>query len=169
MKALLLLAGWTAIGSWVAFRGDRTVGERGLALLFWPFFLGQEPPAAGAGLHPSLARLARALGEGDAAEEVVTELSAALYGLSARRHRVQEELTGLGPEEAGDVGDARRRSRGLLTQALAALDGERAQAEAAIEETATLLVLARETGQDEDVGVLLRALRARISAAQELS
>ena len=169
MKALLLLAGWTAVGSWVAFRGERSVGERALALLFWPFFLGQDAPVEGPGLHPASARLARALGEGDAAGEVVAELSVALFGLEARQARVQDELAGLGPEVQGEVGDARRRSRALLTEALARLAAEQARAEAAIEETATRLVLAREAGQDEDVGVLLNALRARISAAEELS
>lgn len=169
MKALLLLVGWSAIGSWVAFGGDKTIAERALSLIFWPFFIGQDTAAEGAGLHPASGRLARALGEGDAAEEVVTELSGALFKLSARRARVQEELAGLGPEVVGEVGDARRRSRALLNQALDRLAAEQAHAEAAIEETATRLVLAREAGQEEDVGVLLNALRARIAAAEELS
>lgn len=164
MKAALLLAAWLAAGAFVAFRGPRAPGERLLALLFWPFFLGAPPaPAEPA----SLARLRRALGDGDAAADVVAELRSALDRLSARRARVAEELAGLGEGDGGD--GARARSRELLTQALAAVERERARVEAAVEETATRLVLARDSGADDQVDALLGALRSRLSAAEEVS
>lgn len=163
MTAALLGLAWLAVGGAVAFRGARAPVERALALLFWLFFLGDRPadpePAA-------LARLRRALGEGDAAQDVVAALRGALDRLSARRARVAEELGALG--EGDGVDGARARSRALLREAIAAVDRERARLEAAVEETATRLVLAREGGAPEQVDALLDALRSRLSAAEEV-
>lgn len=172
MKAVFLLGGWLAVGTWVAFRTQRPPGERALALLFWPFFLQGMPGAsASAPIEPSLARLSRALGEGDAADDVVAELSRALQRLRGRRDRVQAELDVLGAAAAGPVADARARSRALLEAARDRLEVELARAEGAVEETATRLVLAGEAGEagaTADVGPLLEALRSRLSAAEEL-
>lgn len=169
MKAALLLGGWLMVGAWVAFRSQRPPGERALALLFWPFFLqGMPGAAAPAPVEPSLARLRRALGEGDAADDVVAELSRALQRLRGRRDRLQAELDGLGEAAVGPVADARSRSRGLLAAARGRLEVELARAEGAVEETATRLVLAGEAGATADVEPLLEALRSRLSAAEEL-
>ena len=169
MKAGLLLCAWLLVGVWVAFRAPRSAGERALALLFWPFFLGDAPVVATSRhVEPSLARLRRALGEGDAADDVVAELSRALARLRGRQGRVQAELDALGLGASGPVAEARERSRALLVAAFDRIQGELARAEAAIEETATRLVLAREGGGAADVGPLLDALRVRLAAAEEL-
>lgn len=169
MKAAVLLGAWLSVGAWVALRGPRPPLERALAWLFWPFFLGESGPApADVEVDPTLARLQRALGEGDAADGVVAELSRALGRLRGRRDRVQSELDALGAGPVGPVGDARARSRALLEAALARIHAELGLVEAAIEETATRLVLSREGGGGAEVGPLLDALRGRLAAAEEL-
>lgn len=169
MTALALLFAWLLVGVAVAFRGARPPGERALGLVFWPFFVGgQSEPDDAAPTDPALARLHRALGEGDAADDVVAELHRALGRLRARRDRVQAEIDALGADAAGPRADSQARSRALLEAARDRVGAELARAEAAIEETATRLVLAHEAGDAAEVGPLLDALRGRLGAAEEL-
>ena len=180
MKALLFGALWLGPGVVVALRASsRHPVERLLCLLFWPFFLfdtDEAPqPAAGPVPRGPLARLHRALGGDDAASSVVLELQQAVARLEERLQRMDAALGELGPEagaalpEADPLADARARSTSLLQEARTTCKSELDAALAAVEETATRLVIARETGSSAEVRELLASLRGRLQAAEEVA
>lgn len=177
MKAVLFGALWLAPGLVLALRRvERPALERGLSLLFWPFFLFTgEPAVPRAARTPTgpLGRLHRALGGDAGATAVVRELQQAISRLEERLARVESALSelehaGAAPEE-GSLAEARRRSASLLRDARDACRTELEAALAAVEETATRLVIARETGSSDEVGELLEALRGRLQAAEEVA
>ena len=117
MKAALLLGLWVSAGLLVA--RALPPGERAMAVLFWPFFLGHRAPHA-----DPLTRLREALdafvqvtqqtvtgtvrlklykgnviiGPSEPAQALVAELSASLARLDQRIARVQAAAVGVSPE-----------------------------------------------------------------------
>lgn len=177
MKALLFGALWLAPGLLLALRrAERPLGERVLSLLFWPFFLftgDAAPPSQQAAPTGPLGRLHRALGADAGATAVVRELQQAISRLEGRLARVEAALAEveapLPSEESGSLAEARRRSATLLRETRGACLVELEAALAAVEETATRLVIVRERGSSDEVGALLEALRGRLQAAEEVA
>ncbi len=179
MRAALFGLLWLLPGVWLALRGrTRPAAERVLILVFWPFFLGAEGPVEAA--PPSwtcpegpLGRLHQALGGDHAATGVVVELQRAVARLEDRLSRLDAALGQLASGEQGEVSEAlraaRSRSADLLEHARARCRGELDAALAAVEETATRLVIARETGSSTEVRGLLDSLRSRLHAAEEVA
>ena len=167
MKAWLFLALWLAVGLWLARQGERSPAERALALFFWPFFLGQgdeEPPP------PSpLERLRTALGERDlAGQAIAEELERALDRLRAKLARVEGALAELPREGEGAVAQARAASRKLLESARQRHRRDLDAALAAMEEAATRLHLAQDASERGAVDALLRSLKDRLLAEEEV-
>ncbi len=162
MKALLLLGLWIGAGMWFArLRTDPV--ERVMATLFWPFYVGA-PNALERPDH--LTRLAAALGPGLATDGLLSEVDAALRRVIARRQRVTAALEALGPIDGAD--EVRQASRRLLEEAQARIDAQLAAAHAAIADTATRLVLARDGDDPAELESLMSALRARLLASEEV-
>jgi len=175
VKALVFGLLWVSVGVVVAARVGASRGERVLVLLFWPFFLvgGEEPePELRRGRGP-LSRLRQALGGEDAAEAVVGELERAVERLERRLSRVDaahaELDAAVGPGGDSDLARARRRSMTMLEEARERCRQELDAALAAVEETATRLVVAQETGSSVEVRGLLESLRSRLRAAEEVA
>ena len=148
MKATLLLGLWVVAGLLVARGLDGR--ERGLAVLFWPFFLGARPTTS------PLQRLQVALGPGDLAQVIVADLALALTRMDARIERI--ELA-----RAGAEGPSVR----LLDQALERIQADRRRLLASADEAATRLALMPEARERGEVEALLRDLHARINAEDE--
>ena len=167
MKAWLFLALWLAVGFWVARQAGRSSTERALALLFWPFFLGQGDDDP---LPPSpLDRLRTALGERDlAGQAIAEELERALDRLRARLARVEGSLAELPREGRGAVAQARDASRKLLESAREHHRRDLDAALAAMEEAATRLYLAQDASERGAVDALLRSLKDRLLAEEEV-
>ncbi len=170
MKAWLFVTGWVAVGAFLAFRpgSGRRGAEAALVLLFWPFFLAQAPPRAGARAVDPLVRLRSALGEDPGAQVVADELECALDGVRDRLARVDRALTEISSDGDGAVGEARATSRLLLEEAQQRSRAELDEALAAIEEAATRLVLARESREAGQVDAILTTLRDRLLAVEEV-
>lgn len=150
MKALALLGLWLAAGA-VVSRG-LPAGERVMATLFWPFFLGHRPAAA-----DPLTRLRQALGPSDPAQALVAELSAALARLDARIARVAAASVGVDPGAP---------SARVLREASAKLSEDRGRLIAAADEAATRLAIGVDPSERAEVEALLRDLQRRLSAEE---
>lgn len=148
MKAGVLLGLWVLAGLVVARGLDGR--ERGLAVLFWPFFLGARPTTS------PLERLRAALGPGDPAQVIVAELAGALTRMEARLQRIEIA-------RAGVVGPSLR----LLDEAAARLRADRARLLASADEVATRLALLPDDRERGEVEALLRDLHARLSAEHD--
>lgn len=155
MKAALLLAGWMVVGLVVARRRSGPPMERALSALFWPFFLGDRPTQS------PLDRLRAALAPGDPARGLVAELEAALQRLAVRQARIETALAELGTDPSGP-------SRRLLEEALARLVVERSATLAAVDEAAARLTLLDHAQERGEVEALLRHLRGRLVAGEEV-
>ncbi|MFT4975284.1 MAG: DNA anti-recombination protein RmuC [Myxococcota bacterium] len=161
MKAWLFGIAWVSVGAWLAWRASRPRSEQAMMVLFWPLFLGSSVPHAA----DPLARLRAALGEDTA---LLSELREALSSLTRRAARIDAELAGLLCEGEGEVAKARQRSRQLLIEARTKLRQQHQQALAAIEETATRLMLARESGDVSQIEAVLGELRSTMLAVEEV-
>ena len=150
MKAALLLGLWVSAGLLVA--RALPPGERAMAVLFWPFFLGHRAPHA-----DPLTRLCEALGPSDPAQALVAELSAALARLDQRIARVQAAAVGVSPEAP---------SAALLREAEARLRADHGRLLQAADEAATRLAILVDPSERAEVEALLRDLQRRLSAEE---
>lgn len=161
MKAWLFGVAWVGLGTWLAFRSTRPRSEQVMMVLFWPLFMGNQAPPA----TDPLSRLQAALGEDTA---LLSELRQALSALAQRAARIDAELAGLQPHGEGEVARARERSRQMLIAARDQVRQQHQQALAAIEETSTRLMLARESGDVGQIEAVLGELRSQMLAVEEV-
>jgi hypothetical protein len=160
VKAWLFGIAWVSLGTWLAYRSTRPRSEQAMMVLFWPLFLGNQAPSA-----DPLARLRAALGEDTA---LISELREALSALTRRATRIDTELASLPPHGEGEVAQARERSRQMLIAARQQVRQQHQQALAAIEETSTRLMLARESGDVRQIEAVLGELRSKMLAVEEV-
>ena len=161
MKAWMFGLIWLSLGIWLAWRSDRPAGDRAMMVLFWPLFLGGSTPQPAGPLE----RLRDAMGT---PTPLIDELRAALGALQQREARITAALAGLSEHGEGEVARAQSRSRQMLQEARAQVRQQHEAALAAIEETATRLMLARESGNTDEISALLSTLRARMLAVEEV-
>lgn len=175
MKAVVFGLIWISAGVLIAVRTGGSRGERALVLLFWPFFLvGGDHTETEAAQRPGpLGRLRQALGGGDTAASVVGDLERVVARLERRLSRVEAAHAELDADvrsgEDSDLARARQRSAAMLGEARERCRRELDAALAAVEETATRLVIAQETGTSAEVQGLLASLRGRLQAAEEVA
>ena len=159
MKVMAFGGAWLFVGALVAARNPQPPLVRGLILFFWPFFVVDIPEKPSA-----IVRLRSAMHSDDPANSLVGELENALERMHARQVRLGRALRELEGTASSNV-----RSRVLLQDAHDQYQQEFDAVIAAIEETATRLILAREAGSHEEVSALLGALHARMMSVLEVS
>jgi len=175
VKAVVFGLIWISVGVVFAARSGGSRSERALVLLFWPFFVvgGVDAETDAPQNTGPLGRLRQALGGGDTAAAMVGELERTVARLESRLSRVQAaqaELDGdVRPGGDSDLARARERSAAMLGEARERCRRELDAALAAVEETATRLVIAQETSSSAEVEGLLASLRSRLQAAEEVA
>lgn len=149
MKPLLLLGVWLALGVAVAWRRPLPAGDRVLATLFWPFFLGSPDPGA---TSPTgrLAALLHARDQPALAQRLLAE-EARLRASITRLQAAERELQGPGGA--------------LVRAALATARDSVRKLDALSDETRARLVIAAESGSSQAV---LADLQAHLAALAEV-